>query len=127
MVKKRSYEHDIVLSESDETISPNPLKIVGAHLNALDYISYVGFDASGGGFAFDFTVVSGFVNIKKGSAKYVGFSFPTRAIPGYSGSPILNLKGEVIAILFAIAPSKKFPKPYLHEGEGAYIEKSFQN
>lgn len=100
-LKKNQYGHDLALYGSKETICARFLKLAPSFKSDLgDSIVYMGWDTGENAFLVSWGVISAYGKAVRTKSIFVDFlEFKSIARPGYSGGPILNRKGEVVAII----------------------------
>lgn len=100
-LKKNQYGHDLALYRSKEVICNRYLKLAASFKPDLgDSIIYMGWDTGQSAFLVSWGVISAYGKAVRTKNIYVDFlEFKSVARPGYSGGPIFNRKGEVVAII----------------------------
>ena len=104
-VEASNYDSDIVILKSNEELCRQPLKLNIDYPNCItDTIGYVGVslkesDDSVAAIEFNKSIVETVGQYRGIYGRRDFIEFPGRGEPGFSGSPVFNSKGEVIAIL----------------------------
>jgi S1-C subfamily serine protease len=100
-IEKNQFGHDLSIYRSKEVICNRYLKLANRfHPTLGDSILYIGWDTKLNAFEGSLGVITAFGKLMRTQSVFVDFvEFKSDARPGYSGGPIFNRMGEVVAII----------------------------